>query len=702
VARRGMLVDFLEAAETNAPVTAPSNDTVYEGDNRPTYIKERTNITAEQYNQFLAEFDDAVAQANVNYRQATLVKNIEREAGASFDPESSVLENQQLQNQLFEEAVSGIAEKYGVPLTYTTKGGERWELNNNGKYTRVTQVGGFQDYIPALVKAGITAAATAGLGSWLSAPAAGSAAAAQGAATGMGLGATTADVLASVITTGATTGWDPQQMLAAAVSAGIPVDEANKFVEGALRSGANAVVNGESVDEVLKTAVLGGTVSWGIDALSDWSNKTFGDATDEAIDALQERVDITDSLEAANTLLSGDATDAAVTAITNNQTLRDAAATAMAAGSDALEEVVVTAQRLYPDISASAARTLLETFAKEDAGIQPTTEEPTKEEPVVPEEVVVTATPEDTRVAALDENGNPIPYIYEYTTPSGETKIYFSGMPEFSPEAEALKNQWISNVGQTEGVERFQNFVRDILSGIPVTAYGVPFDESNLFAKNATPIETVPEETVVPEEPVVEEQPEEPVIPETKAILGDVTTPTPVVTIPTIEPPSTAVTPDVSGGGSGGTPDTGGGEDEDVFDSTISATFDPFVDTTLEGTDIPTTQTPVGEGASGGEVGQGTTEGTGATGGEGVGTDTGVGEGAGAGEVAGEGTGVGDGAGEGSGSGTGGGTGMLSTGGSKRDIRDPLAMLAVNYGVNPASLFQSVDYLDQLIARLQQ
>lgn len=751
--------DLLDITEEGQTPTADPVETVYEGDNRPTYIKERTNITAEQYNQFLSEFDDAVAQANLNYRQAILQQRIEQEASGTYytDRTDTVLQNQQLQNQLFQSAVKDIAAKYGVPLTYTTKGGERWELNNNGNYTRVTTVGGFQDYIPALVKAGITAAATFGISSFLSAPVAGSTAAAQAAAagstaTGLGLSATTADIVAGVLTAGATSGWDAQEMLAAAVTAGIPLENANAFVEGAIKAGASTAITGGSVDDVLKSAVLGGVASWGIDQFVGWLDG-FGDASQETIDALQDKIDINDSLEAANTLLNSDASIDSLTAIANNRSLRDQAVAAIQAGGDAIEEVVVTAQRLYPDITADIARTLLQQFATEDA--PPTADIPEEEAPIpTPEaptgEVVVT----NEGVSYLDADGNPVPNVYQRTLPSGEVEIYFSGMPEFSPTMQSLLQDYLDT---GKGSELFVQNVISLLSGYNIVnpKDGTVLTPDDLFAKTATPVETTPTEEVVPPD-TTEETPTE--IPETPAIVqpsggggGGTTAPTIDIEVdePAIQPPTVEVVPDVTGTTT--VSDTTPSEPTDSLDTGVDINLGDllgssdviFEDTTAPDTtfEVPTKTVTTSTDKGGslttgiriptlpdetGGLGTGTPIETDVTDtaspvptidttttdvveppqGTGDGTDItdtgGTGGGVGTGDGTGTGTGVGEGTGSGSGGGTGTGIGYGMFGG---DGMTPTPYMgSITFApqlLTPIMPKQSRDYLAELIARLR-
>ena len=748
--------DLLDLAEEGQPATADPVDTVYEGDNRPIYIKEMTNITAEQYNQFLAEFDDAVAQAGLDYRQTTLRQRIEQEAsGTVYDPSERVLQNQALKDQLFQSAVKDIAAKYGVPMTYTTKGGERWVLNNNGKYTRVTSVGGFQDYIPALVKAGITAAATFGISSFLSAPVAGSTAAAQAAAagstaTGLGLSATTADIVAGVLTAGATSGWDAQEMLAAAVTAGIPLENANAFVEGAIKAGASTAITGGSVDDVLKSAVLGGVTSWGIDQFAGWLDG-FGDASQETIDALQDKIDINDSLEAANTLLNSDASIDSLTAIANNRSLREQAVAAIQAGGNAIEEVVVTAQRLYPDISADVARTLIQQFAIEDA--PPTADIPEEEAPIpTPEapvgEVVVT----NEGVSYLDPDGNPVPNVYQRTLPSGEVEIYFSGMPEFSPTMQSLLQSYIDS----GNVDLFKENVISLLSGYNIVnpKDGTVLTPDDLFAKTATPVETTPIEEVVPPD-TTEETPTE--IPETPAIVqpsggggGGTTAPTIDIEIdePAIQPPTVEIVPVT---GTTTVSDTTPSEPTDSLDTGVDINLGDllgssdaiFEDTTAPDTtfEVPTktatistdkggslttgTRTPTLPDETGG-LGTGTPIETDVTDtvspvpttdttttdvveppqGTGDGTDItdtgGTGGGVGTGDGTGTGTGVGEGTGSGSGGGTGTGIGYGMFGGG--GMTPTPYMGSITFApqlLTPIMPKQSRDYLAELIARLR-
>lgn len=756
-------LDFLEAAETGARVTADPVEKTYEGDNRPTYIKERTGIDADTYNQFLSEFDDAVAQSNLDYRQATLQQRIEQEAtGTTYDPQERVLQNQALQGELFRSAVSDIADKYGIPLSYTTKGGERWELNNNGKYTRVTRVGGLDAYIPALIKAGITTAATFGISSFLSAPVAGSTAAATAGstATGLGLNATTADIVAGVLTAGATSGWDAQEMLAAAVTAGIPIENANAFVEGAIKSGASTAITGGSVDDVLKSAVLGGVSLWGTDKFAEWVGG-FGDASQETIDALQDKIDINDRLEKANTLLNTDASIDSLTAIATNQSLRDQAAAAIQAGGEAIEEVVVTAKRLYPDISSDVARTLIQQWVVEDA--PPTVDIPEEEAPIpTPEapvgEVVVT----NEGVSYLDADGNPVPNVYQRTLPSGEVEIYFSGMPEFSPTMQSLLQSYIDS----GNVDLFKENVISLLSGYNIVnpKDGTVLTPDDLFAKTATPIETTPIEEVIPPE-TTEETPTE--IPETSAVVqpsgggggGGTTAPTIDIEIdkPAIQPPTVEIVPDVTGTTT--VSDAAPSESTDSLDTGVNIDLGDllgssdviFEDTTASDTaiEVPTktvtsstdaggslttgSKTPTLPDETGGtgtgtpietdvtdttspipttdttttdvvELPQGTGDGTDITdtNGTGGGVGTGDGTGTGTGKGTGEGDGEGDGSGDGSGSGLGIGSGLLT--GGTQPITPQSFMASISYApqlLTPYMATQSRDYLAELLARLQ-
>src|SRR5210317_1730728 len=138
-----MLTDFLEGAESGAFVQADPVDKTYEGDNRPEYIRNKTGITADQYNEFLSELDDLVAQANVNYRQEQISQRIIDEAqGREVDPNYNVnIANQQRQKELFEQQTDALLSKYGVPRTFTTKAGSVYRFNPNGKYTKTFDAG---------------------------------------------------------------------------------------------------------------------------------------------------------------------------------------------------------------------------------------------------------------------------------------------------------------------------------------------------------------------------------------------------------------------------------------------------------------------------------------------------------------------------------------------------------------------------------
>jgi predicted nucleic acid-binding Zn-ribbon protein len=282
---------LLDAAESFESVTADPVDTVYEGDNRPIYIKEVAGLDADTYNQFLSEFDDAVAQAGLDYRQAVLRQRTDQEAtGSVYDPQERVLQNEQLQNDLFQSAVKDIADKYGVPMTYTTKGGETWELNGQGKYTRVTSVGGFSDYIPALIKGGITAAIGAGLTSFLTAPVAGSAAAVEGAATGLGLSKGTADIIVAGLQTAAT-GGDPKDILTSMVTQGL-TNEALTFIR-------------ENTDFQQTLNDIGAQVGIGpeVSVSGEWS--TLPDGTEVLTETLQTQGNLGDILaEVADAILN--------------------------------------------------------------------------------------------------------------------------------------------------------------------------------------------------------------------------------------------------------------------------------------------------------------------------------------------------------------------------------------------------------------
>jgi hypothetical protein len=200
--------DLMADAEEGSRVQADPVDTVYDGDNRPTYIKEVVGLDADTYNKFLSEFDDAVAQGNLDYRQQVIKARADQEASGTryTDQSDRVTQNRYAERQAFETNVKEIADAYGVPLSYTTKGGDRWELNSQGKYTKTLDVGGFKDMLPDLIKAGIFAVATAGIGG------------AIGGALQLGTAGTSAltGALGSLVQ-----GGDPKDAILAAVTGGI-------------------------------------------------------------------------------------------------------------------------------------------------------------------------------------------------------------------------------------------------------------------------------------------------------------------------------------------------------------------------------------------------------------------------------------------------------------------------------------------------
>ena len=272
--------------------------------------------------------------------------------------------------------VAAVYGMHGVDLFRQTSDGSTYIFDPiQGQEVRTLEVkdATVADFLPAIATAVVTWGATSGISAMLAAPAAGSAAAAAGGTTGFGLSATASDVIAGVLVSGATSGWDPKQMLAAAFTAGVDLDayELNSFVEGAIKSGAASAITGNSLDDVLKTAFLGGVASWGIEAFTDWTD-SFDDnepISQESVDALQEGINeqVNAGLEGMNNLLNSDATASSTAAIGNAQTLREQAVEAGQAGGDALEEVVVNAQRIYPNLSGDALRSLIQQWATEDA-----------------------------------------------------------------------------------------------------------------------------------------------------------------------------------------------------------------------------------------------------------------------------------------------------------------------------------------------
>ena len=215
--------NLLEAAELGSYVQADPVDTVYEGDNRPEFIKNKTNITADQYNEFLAELDDLVAQANLNYRQEQLNQRIIDEAqGVQYDPNyNRNIANQQRQEELFVQQTDALLDKYGVPRTFTTDAGSIYRFNPNGKYTKTYDAGpDFGDYLKAAVKVAITTVATAGIGSAV--------AAGLGAA---GIPQTTANIIADIVVNTAASGGDVKQGLISAFSPAGDLSEAREFLD---------------------------------------------------------------------------------------------------------------------------------------------------------------------------------------------------------------------------------------------------------------------------------------------------------------------------------------------------------------------------------------------------------------------------------------------------------------------------------------
>ena len=200
-------------------VTADPVDKEYTGDNRPEFIRNRTDIDADTYNQFLSELDDITAQANLDYRQEQLKQRMIDEAqGRQYDPNSSRnIKNQQRQDELFEQQSEALLNKYSIPRTFTTDAGSVYRFNPQGKYTKVFDAGmGLGDWVKIAVKTGITAAVGAGLTSFLTAP------------SGLGLSANTAKTVVAGLNAAAT-GGDPKDVLKAMVFQGL-TNEALDFV----------------------------------------------------------------------------------------------------------------------------------------------------------------------------------------------------------------------------------------------------------------------------------------------------------------------------------------------------------------------------------------------------------------------------------------------------------------------------------------
>jgi hypothetical protein len=204
--------DLSDAAEFGTSITADPVDTEYTGDNRPEFIRNRTDIDADTYNQFLSELDDITAQANLDYRQEQLRARIDAEATGSVyrDPSDAVSQNLQRQNELFEQQSEALLNKYGIPRTFTTDSGSRYRFNPQGKYTKVFDPSpDFGDYLKAAIKIAVTTVATAGIGSAV--------AAGLGAA---GLPANIANTVADIVVSVARSGGDIKKAVVSAFAAG--------------------------------------------------------------------------------------------------------------------------------------------------------------------------------------------------------------------------------------------------------------------------------------------------------------------------------------------------------------------------------------------------------------------------------------------------------------------------------------------------
>jgi hypothetical protein len=204
--------DLSDAAETGRKVTAAPVDKKYTGDNRPEFIRNRTDIDADTYNQFLSELDDITAQVNLDYRQEQLRARIDQEATGSVyrDPSDAVTQNLQRQNELFEQQTEVLLNKYGIPRTFTTDAGSIYRFNPQGEYTKVFDAGlDFGDYLKAAIKIAVTTVATAGIGSAV--------AAGLGAA---GLPANIANIVADIVVSAARSGGDIKKAVVSAFAAG--------------------------------------------------------------------------------------------------------------------------------------------------------------------------------------------------------------------------------------------------------------------------------------------------------------------------------------------------------------------------------------------------------------------------------------------------------------------------------------------------
>jgi hypothetical protein len=188
------------------------------------------------------------------------------------------------------------------------------------------------------------------------------------------------------------------------------------------------------------------------------------------------------------------------TTIAETKAATDAIKTAIAQNPAAsLSEIIVTAQRINPNIAADVLASVAQQVAS--GAITTGGGMLTKDTPAGDvEETVVTA--KDNRVSYLDAEGNAVPYVYQQTLPNGEIKTYFSGMPEFSSKMQSLLQYYLDTYGSARGSDLFKQNVISLLSGFTLTAGdGTSLTANDLFEPKARKVADVTEEETQPEQP---------------------------------------------------------------------------------------------------------------------------------------------------------------------------------------------------------
>jgi hypothetical protein len=188
------------------------------------------------------------------------------------------------------------------------------------------------------------------------------------------------------------------------------------------------------------------------------------------------------------------------TTIAETKAATDAIKTAIAQNPAAsLSEIIVTAQRINPNIAADVLASVAQQVASgaiTTGGGMLTADTPAGDV----EETVVTA--KDNRVSYLDAEGNAVPYVYQQTLPNGEIKTYFSGMPEFSSKMQSLLQYYLDTYGSARGSDLFKQNVISLLSGFTLTAGdGTSLTANDLFEPKARKVADVTEEETQPEQP---------------------------------------------------------------------------------------------------------------------------------------------------------------------------------------------------------